>query len=347
MNHPNRHPDIVDLATMPKAELHLHLEGAPRWATLRQAHQQHCGVTLPQTPPWYASGFRFTGFSEFQALFQRYIHPWLQTPFGYGEVMRDVVDSLLEQNIRYAEINFAASLVERHGAVLGQVWEWLGSEVERAQRQGCVIRIFVGLMRNHGVEEAVTWVKQTRSHPLVSGFDLQGNEVGWLADQFRPAFDLVQDAGKRIKVHAGEMIGPEAIRVAVEQMGIEQIGHGTSAIYDPDVVALLRDRQVTVEMCPTSNERLQNVLSYQDHPILALDAAGVSVTVNSDDPTFFGTTLTEECRRLVAERGVSLLDLKRWTHNALQRALLDEPTRDRFLAELEAWAPEPCDATQI
>lgn len=330
---------MFDLSTMPKAELHLHLEGAPRWSTVCDAHHRHSGKTLPAVPFWYASDFRFAHFGEFQSLFQQYIHPWLQTPTGYAELIHDVVDSLLEQNIRYAEVNFAASLVERHGACLSQVLELLEAEVERARTQNCIIRIFVGLMRNHGVEEAIHWVKKTRSASIISGFDLQGNEVGWPADQFIPALDLARDAGKRVKVHAGEMTDSENIQIAVEKAGITQIGHGTSAIQNPDVVALLCERQVTVEMCPTSNERLRNIASYQDHPIFALDGAGVPITVNSDDPTFFGINLTDEFSRLIIERQATIPDIKRWTHNAFRQAILDESTRSRLIHELEAWLP--------
>jgi len=324
---------------MPKAELHLHLEGAPCWSTLRMAHQRHYGIELPETPPWYAPDFRFAHFGEFQALFQDYIHPWLRTRAGYAEVIRDVVDSLLEQQIRYAEINFAASLAEQHGASLNHIWEILEREIDRAQAQNCVIRIFVGLMRPQGVEAAIFWVKQLRSVEVVSGFDLQGDEVGWSAAQFKPALDLAREVNKRVKVHAGEMTGSESIRIAVEDVGIDQIGHGTSAIQSAEVVALLRDRKVTLEVCPTSNQRLCNVPSYQEHPILDLDRAGVTITLNSDDPTFFGLNLTDECSRMVMERNATLSDIKRWMHNAFQRAILDEPTRNRLISELDAWTP--------
>lgn len=330
---------MFDLSTMPKAELHLHLEGAPHWSTLRMAHQRYYGRELPEIPPWYAPDFRFAHFGEFQALFQQYIHPWLRTPSGYAELIHDVVDGLLEQNIRYAEINFAASLVEQHGACLSKVLDVLEAEIERARTQDCIVCIFVGLMRNHGAEEAMNWVRKTRSISIITGFDLQGDENGWPVDPFIPALDLAREAGKHVKVHAGEMTGPESIQIAVERAGIDQIGHGTSAIQDPDVVALLCDRHVTLEVCPTSNERLGNVTSYQDHPILALDAAGVTITVNSDDPTFFGLNLTDEFSRLITERQAQISDLKRWTRNAFNQARLDDLTRSRFIAELEAWVP--------
>lgn len=328
---------MIDLVQMPKAELHLHLEGAPRWSTLREALQRHYGTELPSTPPWYAPDFRFSHFGEFQTLFRQYIHPWLQTPSGYAELIRDVVDSLLAQNIRYAELDFYAALVDSVGAKLDHVLELLEAEIERARSHGCIIRIFVGLNRHHGVETAIHWVRRTLAKSLVAGFDLHGDEVGWPADQFEPAFRLVREAGKRVKVHAGEMTGPASIRTAVETLGIDQIGHGTSAIQDPEVVALLRDRAVTVEMCPTSNERLRNVPSYQDHPLFELDAAGIAVTINSDDPTFFGLNLTDEFARLMTERQATIADIKRWTRNAFHQAILDDASRTHLVAELDAW----------
>ncbi|MGF1523310.1 MAG: adenosine deaminase [Leptolyngbyaceae cyanobacterium] len=324
---------------MPKAELHIHLEGAPRWPTVRSAHKRHYGTELPERPPWYASDFRFNQFAEFQALFKQYIHPWLQTPTGYAELIHDVVEGLLAQNIRYAEIVCVPSLVEKHGTSIEHFWEILEAAIERARIQNCILRIFVGLMRTHPVDEAILQVKRTRMLPIVAGFDLLGDEMGWPAAPFKPAFDLAREAGKRVKAHAGEMTGPESIQIAVETLGVTQIGHGLSAIQDPEVVALLREHQVTVEMCPTSNEKLGNVSSYQDHPIFALDHAGVAVTVNSDDPTFFGLNLTDELSRLMLERQATLEDLKRWTRNAFHRAILDESTRSYFLSELEAWCP--------
>lgn len=330
---------MLNLDTMPKAELHLHLEGAPRWSTVCSAHYQHYSRELSHSPPWHVSSFRFNNFGAFQALFKQYIHPWLQTPDGYAELIHDVVDSLLVQNIRYAEIVCAPSLVEHHGASLSCFWDVLTAQIERARHQNCIIRIFVGLIRTHSVEEAIHWVKQTRTLSVVAGFDLLGNEVGYPAEPFRAAFDLAREAGKHLKIHAGEMTGPDSIRFAVETLGITQIGHGTSAIQSPEVVTLLRERQVTVETCPTSNERLRNVSSYQEHPLLALDDLGVLVTVNSDDPTFFGVNLNDELARLVEERQATVMDLKRWTQNALRRAILDESTRSHFMAELEAWSP--------
>lgn len=324
------------ISQMPKAELHLHFEGAPRWATLREALYRHYGMTLPVTPTWYAPEFRFS-YPEFSKAFRDYIHPWLQTTTGYAELIHDVVDSLLEQNIRYAEINFNVRLVEIMGHTLPAIWELLEAEVERAQAEGLTIKIFAGISRDKGVEQAIDWVNRILPVPIISGFDLHGLEVGWPADLFREAFAPVQAAGKKLKVHAGEMAGAESIRAAIESLNPAQIGHGISAVQDPAVIELLRSSQIIVEMCPTSNEKLNNISTYQTHPIFDLDAAGVSVTVNSDDPTFFGYTLTLELTRLVIERQATLTDLARWTSNAFKTAILDDVTRTALLLELDNW----------
>jgi adenosine deaminase len=337
LTQPEERAKAPNLSSMPKAELHIHLEGAPRWSTLRQALDRHKGIDLPDSPPWYEPQFRFASFEEFKGLFGKYIHPWLQTPSGYTELIGDVVDSLLEQRIRYGELNFYIPLVERVGISLNSVLALLEAEVERARTQGTVLKIFAGINRDKGVESAIFWIQRVLSAQVISGFDLHGSEVDWSAELFKEAFAPVFEVGKKIKVHAGEMEGPQSIRAAVEELGVDQIGHGTSAIQDPEVVSLLRDRKVVLEMCPTSNERLGNISSYQDHPILELDAAGVAVTVNSDDPIFFGYNLTSEMARLMSERGATVTDLVRWTRNAFKKAILDEETRSTFLIELDTW----------
>lgn len=327
---------IVQLAQLPKAELHLHLEGAPRWFSIREALQRHQKITLPETPYLYSPEFRFADFSEFRHCFRRYIYPWLRSPGGYAELIDDVVASILEQQIRYVELNFSVATVERVGCNLDTVLDLLAAAVERSRQQGTTIRIFAGIDRQEPTEQVAYRVGQLLDYPIIAGFDLHGAEVGAPADRFREPFARAREAGKKIKAHAGEMDGPESILAAIKGLGVNQIGHGTSAIQDPEVLKELVRRNVVVEMCPTSNERLRNVASYQDHPILELDAAGVAVTVNSDDPSFFGTNLTGEMARLISERGVSMADLVRWTRNAFACAILDQETKAAIDAELDA-----------
>jgi adenosine deaminase len=204
-----------------------------------------------------------------------------------------------------------------------------------------MIKLIAGVSRNQSPELVSQWVNQLLDYPIISGFDIHGLETPEThADLFREAFAPAREAGKKIKAHAGEMDGPESIRSAVEKLGVNQIGHGTSAIQDADVVQLLIDRAVVVEMCPTSNQRLRNIPSYHQHPIVALDAAGVAVTVNSDDPSLFGMNLTDEMMRLITERKVAIADLIRWTRNAFNCAVVDAETRASLHTQLESWQQE-------
>lgn len=326
------------LAQMPKVELHLHFDGAPRWSTVRNAVQQHTGQILPEVPNWLEPEFRFAEFADFGALFRQYLYPWLQTPAGFIEVAHDVFEHLIEQNIRYAEINFNVRLVEQLGHNFDAVVERLEAEVAWARSQGTVVRLFAGISRDKGIEQAEYWVKRVLPIPLFAGFDLHGIESGYSATLFRDIFAPVQDVGKKLKIHAGEMAGADSIRAAIDLNAV-QIGHGLSAIEDPEVMALLRDRQIVVEMCPTSNERIQR-LPYPNHPIFEFDMAGILVTVNSDDPTFLGCNLTQELNRLAIERGATLADFRRWTQNALRHALLDEAEQAHILTELDTWLPD-------
>ncbi|WP_254566991.1 adenosine deaminase family protein [Oscillatoria sp. HE19RPO] len=338
---PNRM--LEALAQMPKAELHLHLEGAPRWSTVREALHRHHRWELPQTPPFHAPDFRFADFGEFKGCFRNYIYPWLQTKKGYAELMEDVVDSLVEQRIRYVELNFNVATVDLLNLDLKTVLEQLAVSVATAGDRGTIIRIIVGIDRSQGSENARLQVERMLPYPVISGFDLHGLETPETrADRFQDAWAIARDAGKKVKVHAGEMDGPASIHAAVATAGITQIGHGTSAIESPEVVNFLLERGVVVEMCPTSNERLGNVSSYQNHPILALDEAGVKVTLNSDDPTWFGLNLTQEMQRLVSDRQVSLDCLARWTRNAFEVAIADDTMRSQFFTELETWQQTHC-----
>ncbi|AFY84826.1 adenosine deaminase family protein [Oscillatoria acuminata] len=343
---PNR--ILVALAQMPKAELHLHLEAAPRWSTLREALHRHHGRELPQTPLFHAPDFRFADFDEFKGCFRHYIYPWLQTKRGYAELMEDVVDSLVEQRIRYVELNFNVATVDLLKLDLETVLEQLAASVATAGDRGTTIRIIAGIDRSQGSENARLQVQRLIPYPLISGFDLHGLETPETrADRFQDAWATAKEAGRKVKVHAGEMDGPASIYAAVATAGITQIGHGTSAIESPEVVNLLLERGVVVEMCPTSNERLGNVSSYQNHPILALDEAGVKVTVNSDDPTWFGLNLTQEMQRLIRDRQVSLDCLTRWTRNAFEVAIADDAMRSQFFTELQTWQQTHCPSLRI
>ena len=330
---------IVNIRSMPKAELHLHLEGSVRLTTLRQAHQKHAGELLPETPWWLEDDFRFEDFDQFRALFRDYLTPWLTSERGFAEMTRDVLDSLVAQNIRYAEVNACPSWFNRIEVPVDEILALFAEETERVRSEGTVVRWIAGLNREEGAEEAAGWVTRLIDEPIIAGFDLHGTEPDWPPSLFAGAFAPVREAGKKLKIHAGEFAPSNYVREAVE-IGATQIGHGLSAEHDPEVLALLAERGVVLECCPTSNERLRNIPTYPEHPTRTFEEAGVLVTINSDDAIWFGPNLTQELGRMVIELDARPDDLVRWMSNAIDVALLDPAMKETFAADLQQWSVE-------
>jgi len=327
---------LIDLAGMPKAELHLHLEASVRWEVLRKALHRHTGEEYPDSPFWLEPEFRFENWDDFRQLFREYIGPWVSTSTGYSELIPEIGDLLIGQNIRYAEVNVGLNVFTRSEVETTTVLDLLGKEAERAAGLGTTIRWIGGVNREEGIEVTAGWVDEVLDSPVISGFDLHGTEPGWPADMFADVFAPVVKAGKKLKMHAGEMAGPEYIRAAIEA-GSTQIGHGTSAVQDAGTMEMLRERDVVVEVCPTSNERLRNYPDYGRHPICEMEEEGVKITLNSDDALFFGPDLTGEMARMVAERGTGASTLARWTRNAINVALIEDSEKEKFLSDLDAW----------
>ncbi len=324
---------------MPKAELHLHLEGSARLSTLRRAYERHTGTPLPEIPWWLEDDFRFQDFEQFRSLFRDYLTPWLTSPEGFTEMTRDVTDVLIAQNIRYAEVNACPTWFNRIETPVEEIIELFAAEIERARARGLHLRYIAGLNREEGAEEAAGWVARLVGEPVIAGFDLHGTEPGWPPSLFEEAFAPVREAGKKLKIHAGEFAPAEYVREAVE-IGATQIGHGLSAEHAPEVLALLAERGTVLECCPTSNERLRNIPTYPEHPTRRFEQAGVRVTINSDDALWFGPNLTLELGRMVVELNARPDDLVRWTTTALEVAVLAPGEREEIMADLTRWSAE-------
>ncbi len=185
-------------------------------------------------------------------------------------------------------------------------------------------------------EETLRIALDERPDGLVS-FGLGGPEIGVPRPQFKPYFDQARAAGLRSVPHAGETTGPQTIWDALRELGAERIGHGISAAQDPDLLAYLAERRIALEVCPTSNVRTRAVAHIDEHPLRRLVDAGVLVTINSDDPPMFGTTLDDEyavAARLLDTGPDGVAELAR---NAVTASFLDETGRRRILAEIDTY----------
>lgn len=328
------------IRAMPKAELHVHLEGTVRPETLLELAAGN-GVSLPASDVdglrrWYA----FRDFDHFVAVYT-VICGCLRRPGDFTRAAYEYGRSMAEQNIRYAEVTFSPGThVLRPG---GLAWDELLDAVNagraRARAEfGVEMRWIPDIVRCNP-ETALTvagWLVSDRSRAGgVVALGLGGPEVGYPPEWFAEAFALALRHGMHSNPHAGETVGPESVWGALRTLGAERIGHGVRAIEDPALLEHLEARQIPLEVNPTSNLRLGVYPSYAAHPLKRLVEAGLLVTVNSDDPALFNTTLVDEYRHAVADCGLSLGELEEVAINAVRAAYLPPDEKARLVTEFE------------
>ena len=331
------------LRALPKAEMHLHFEGAFRWSTIRELHPW--GPSLPATPPWLARARPFPDFDDFRQAFRDYVQPTTGTRETLERHAFEVVEDLAHQNVRYAEVIVSHDLHTRRGLDHTSVWTAIVAGRNQAMaRYPIDVRLFLGVNRHRGPAEASelfdavaasTWFRG-----WVSGVELQGDERAGDVGDFAGIFRRAADAGLKIRAHAGELSGPASVRATVFDHGVGQISHGVRAAEDPVLVRELAAAGVYLHVCPTSNVLLECATSYRDHQLRTLRDAGVRCSVNSDDPLLFGTDILNEYRLLVREMGFLPREVAEFAKNGFRASLLQETTITARCDEIDATHPE-------
>ncbi len=331
------------IARMPKAELHVHIEGSVRPETLLDLGRQH-GVAYPFSDlAGVREWFRFRDFPHFIEVYIA-IKGALRTVDDYARVTREMAEDASRQGLHYLEVIFGPAApgdtrpIAQADVILAGLRE--GAR-EARERHGIEMQFICDPVRGRPPEvilELARWCVDNLGDGLV-GFGLGGVEVGNPPSLYREAFDLARRGGARLSVHAGETVGPESVWEALA-VGSERIGHGVRSIEDPALVAELAARQVVLEVSPTSNICLGVYPDYAAHSFRALHEAGVPVTVNSDDPPMFNTTLLDEYFVLAEQFGFSLDELAAFSLRAANAAFLPDAERAalarRFESELAA-----------
>lgn len=326
---------------LPKAEMHLHLCGAFRWETVRELHPR--GAAFPPAPPWLEDGHSFADFKDFIEIFQTYLRPATGTREAIARHTREVLLDLAEQNVRYAELSVGPGFHTAQGLELEAVLEAMRQgqqEAEAATRLRA--RFFLGLNRHLDSDYVIrnAYRMLDFAGPLGTGFlsgvDLQGDERTSTPVVYEELFAHARKRGLRVRVHAGELCGPEKVWEAIERFGVAHISHGVRAIEDAGLVRELAKRGVVLHVCPTSNLRLGVAASYAAHPLKRLIEAGCKVTIGSDDPALFGASVSAEYLNAIRHMGLSVDQLVAAIRTAFESSLLPEAERAALLAELEA-----------
>lgn len=322
---------------MPKAELHLHLEGTIAPETL-WAMAARNGVALPVGT-----------LAELEALyafesFERFIELWLamcaclRKDADYEQMVDAFLDDCERQHIRYVEAHFTPYNHERFGIGGQRALDVVTRRLEDAERRGTVVRLICDIP-SESVPESGPWTAdflERQANPVVVAIGLGGPEEGFPRTLVAPMFERARRAGYPAVAHAGETGGADHVRQAVEVLKVRRVQHGVRAVEDPAVVRLLAEREVCCDVTLTSNECLTPFKDLGSHPIRTLLDAGVPVSLGSDDPPFFGTDLNREYLRAHQEVGLAVEELWQLDLNGLRYGLAEPGLRRRLLAEFAA-----------
>ena len=334
------------VAAVPKIHLHCHLEGALRAETFLDLTDRY-GLSTRYVPGQEVDGprdiesvYRFADFREFLLTFAA-VSRSLKTPDDYARLAREFVQDARAQNVVYGELFVSPSVWRFFNPELNvhDAFAAIAGELRAAEAKGASFRLIADVTRNFGLESAM----QTATEALaltdhgVIGIGLGGDEARFPAELFEDVFDFARANGLHRVAHAGEAAGAQSVRAAIDVLKAERIGHGVRALEDPSVVELLVERQIPLEVCPTSNFLTQAVGPEHPHPFLELDRAGVIVTIDADDPTLFGTSISQEYAYVAQHAGRDALH--RLIGQAVDASFLDSAAKralhERVRTELE------------
>ena len=327
------------ISHLPKVELHLHLEGSVRPETLRELSRKKSPLRR-QVGNWISArrqdSYRYGSFDGFLKAFG-VISLLLKTPEDYALATTRLAEELARQNVRYAEVTLGVGVLLWKKQSVEEVFDAVAAAATAARAQlGIRLQWIFDPIRHFGVahtREVLGWAIRFRDRGVLA-FGIGGDEARGPAKLFVEVFREAREAGLRLVAHAGEAVGPESIRHAVELLGAERIGHGLTAIQDAEVMALLRDRRIPLEVCPTSNVATGLIARFEDHPLPHFISRGLMVTLNSDDPAMFGTSLQEEFVRAARAFSLSRQQIVGLAENAIRCSFLPEDEKQPLLLEL-------------
>jgi len=344
---PSGHPLAAFVAGLPKAELHVHHVGSASARIVSELAARHPG-TVPSDPDELRRFYEFRDFAHFVEVYLAVVDI-IRTPEDIRYLTYEVAREMATgQNLRYAELTCTPyTSVQPHADDKGMPIEAYSEAIEdarvAAERDfGLVLRWIYDIPGESGLpaaDKTLEYALDHRTEGLI-GFGLGGPEIGVPRPQFQPHFDAARAAGLRSLPHAGETTGPQTVWDALNLLGAERIGHGTSSAQDPELLVHLAERGIPLEVCPSSNIATRAVTTLDEHPIRAFRDAGVTITINSDDPPMFGTDLNREY-----EIAADLLDLDESGLADLARAAVnasyaEDDVKKRILGEIDEYVAD-------
>jgi adenosine deaminase len=321
---------------LPKVEIHLHLEGAIPLPSLWELVRKYGGGGLADETE-LEERFRYRDFQQFLSTWMwknGFIREYDDFTFIAAAVARD----LASQNVRYVEaFHSPGDFAMLHGLEPARITEAVRRGLD-AEKDRIDVRLIADLTRDFGPDRGMRWLEEIAGDvPMrIVGIGIGGSEQAFPPEPYRDVYREARRLGLRTTAHAGEAAGPASIWGALEALEVDRIGHGTRAVEDPALVRHLKEHQIPIEMCPISNLRTGVVASLKQHPIRALFDEGLLVSVNTDDPRMFHTSMDEEYTALSNELGFTLEEIRKLARNAIDSTWADSATRKRLHEELAA-----------
>ncbi|HEY2914857.1 MAG TPA: adenosine deaminase [Candidatus Angelobacter sp.] len=337
------------IQSLPKAELHLHLEGSVDPATLAELSRRY-NTPLPTENNRYdvaGSGdvlteddvrrlYSYKDFNGFLMAFKS-VTERLRSPEDYELVTYRLMQKLRQQNVVHAEVYVSVGVIRWRGQPVEPIFEGMERGRERGQRDFGVSLLWIfDAVRHFGPEaaaEVFDLAARLRERNVV-GIGIGGDEARGPAEGFRDLYKKAADNGLRLTAHAGEATGPESIWGALN-IGAERIGHGLSAANDPELMEVMAQKQVPVEICITSNLRTGACKEMQEHPVRKFFDEGLMITLSTDDPAMFQTSLNKEFEIAQQEFGFSEEHLRELARNSIEASFLPVEKKLRFMQQID------------
>ncbi|GHJ28497.1 adenosine deaminase [Streptomyces hygroscopicus subsp. hygroscopicus] len=321
---------------LPTAELHLHIEGTLE-PDLAFALAERNGVELP-----YASeeelraAYSFSDLQDFLNLYYA-LMAVLRTEDDFADLTNAYLTRARAQGVRHAEIFFDPQAHTARGVDIGTVIRGIGRALDAAPRTyGITTRLIMCFLRDESAASALETFEAARPHlDRIAAVGLDSAEVGHPPSKFREVYARAREAGLKCVAHAGEEGPPAYVWEALDVLGVDRIDHGVRCLEDEALVARLVADRIPLTVCPLSNVRLRVVDRLEDHPLPAMLDAGLLVTVNSDDPAYFGGYVGDNYTAVRDALGLDEATLRTLARNSFEAAFLDEETRAAYLKELE------------
>jgi aminodeoxyfutalosine deaminase len=322
------------IAALPKAELHLHLEGSIRPAIARQLALRS-GVDISEQE--IRCRYIYSNFTEFIEAF-KWVTSFLRKPTDFALLAADVAEQLLQQNVIYAELTLSVGIMLLRNQNPQENFEAMLAATKPYEQRGLHMNWIFDAVRQFGAEAAmdvVEWAGRCAS-PRIVAFGIGGDELSLPTRAFQKVYERAGELGMHRLIHAGEIGGPEKIREAIDLLGAERIGHGIAAIHDPSLMDLVIERGIPMEVCPVSNLRtgalalqVEKDATLNEHPLLPLFRRGVPIVLSTDDPAMFHTSLIEEYAHAYA-MGLTEKELTRLIAQGFQHAFVTPEERARL-----------------